>query len=104
MEAKRRRKQRPGAVVSPPPPRLRHPLEENIFTSLLITVVAVFISVIGGVPLLLLTGALLCLALTVRYSLLTIQSLGGAIAFLCTNRIRNTPADRTPPALIPRNR
>jgi hypothetical protein len=85
-----------------PPTKLKHPLEENIFTSLLITLLAVSLAILCGVPVLLLTGTLLLIALTFRYLTVIIQGLFQYLAFICSNR--NVPANRAQPQVFPDDR
>ena len=82
--------------------KLKHPLEENIFTSLLITLIAVFVAIICGIPVLILTGALLLVAISVRYLTVIMEGCFQYLRFICSNR--NVPANRTRPQIFPVDR
>jgi len=82
----------------PPPPRLakywknaplkrlKHPLEENIFSSLVITLVAVGVALVFGIPVLCLTGGCLILAISVRYFLYVVHGCFSYLRFICSTR------------------
>jgi hypothetical protein len=90
IEGRRKaRVRRAKYVQNAPLKRLKHPLEENIFSSLLITLLAVGVALVVGIPVLCLTGAFLILAVTIRYSLYILHGCYSYIRFFCSNRRRS---------------
>ncbi|CAG7728548.1 unnamed protein product [Allacma fusca] len=81
-----------------PVKRLKHPLEENIFSSLFITLIAVGIAIIVGVPVLLCVGAILIVVLSLRYISVIFVDCCSYVRFICSNR--NVP-NRPPPRIFP---
>jgi len=85
--------------------RLKHPLEENIFITLVITLVAVAAALIIGIPILLIAGILLSIALTARYALFIFSSVYSYIELLvCWNRPTSTSRRMPPRYAVPRAR
>ncbi|CAL8120121.1 unnamed protein product [Orchesella dallaii] len=83
--------------------KLKHPLEENIFSSLFITLFAVGIALVIGVPILCGLGVILIGAVGLRYCFAVLNGLASYTRFLCSNRTH--PASRSiPPNILPRDR
>lgn len=81
--------------------KVRHPLEENIFTSLLITLIAVGLALVVGIPVLFFTGGCLLLAISTRYSLFLLYGIYSYLRFICSNR---GPSSDSSPSILPRDR
>ncbi|ODN04199.1 putative diacylglycerol O-acyltransferase tgs3 [Orchesella cincta] len=83
--------------------KLKHPLEENIFSSLFLTLFAVGLALVIGVPILCGLGVILIGAIGLRYCFAVLNGFASYTRYLCSNRAH--PASRSrPPNIFPRDR
>lgn len=83
---------------------LKHPLEENIFSSLFITLFAVAVAIIVGVPILCVLGVIVVGVVGVRYAIAILHGLGSYTRFICSSRQHPSNSRSLPPQIFPRDR
>lgn len=83
--------------------KLKHPLEENIFSSLFITLFAIAVALLVGVPILCGLGIIAFGAVGCRYLMAVVHGLGSYTRYICSNRQHPSCRSR-PPQILPRDR
>lgn len=84
--------------------KLKHPLEENIFSSLFITLLAIAIALAVGVPLLCGLGVIVIGVVGIRYLIAIFHGLVAYLRFTCSSRQYAVNSRALPPHIFPRDR
>lgn len=84
--------------------KLRHPLEENIFSSLFITLFAVAVAIIVGVPVLCGAGVIVIGVVGIRYMIAILHGFASYMRFICSRWQFPTNSRSLPPKILPRDR